>query len=103
MPADRRQTIRREMFAQLYRSACSVRALSQALGVSEKIVIAHIPHVARSAKARGCSLKIEPFCCRDCGFVFKRQRFDPPGRCPACKSSFIEAPLYRIVCQNREH
>jgi hypothetical protein len=42
-------------------------------------------------------LVIEPALCRHCGFVFEqRTRLAKPGKCPQCRRSGIEAPLYVI-------
>jgi predicted Zn-ribbon and HTH transcriptional regulator len=33
-----------------------------------------------------------------CGHVFEeRKRFTRPGRCPCCKKSHIETPMYRVI------
>jgi predicted Zn-ribbon and HTH transcriptional regulator len=40
---------------------------------------------------------VEPARCQVCGFVFKkRDRLTSPGRCPSCRSSRIEEPLFTI-------
>ena len=73
------------------------RELSQLLGIKEKEVYEHLVHIARSMKARNKRLSVLPFSCISCGFVFQeRLRFTRPGRCPKCKDSRVEYPLYRI-------
>ena len=76
----------------------TVRDLSQRIGIREKDVFAHLPHVARTAASMGKRLSIRAFRCLSCGYVFEdRKRFTRPGRCPGCKKSHIEPPAYRIV------
>lgn len=75
----------------------SCRELSQAVHQSEKEVLDHLEHLRASARARGLRLLIEPAVCRHCGFTFaKRTRLAKPGRCPECRRTGIEPPLYRI-------
>jgi len=91
-------TIRRQMIDLLSATAMSARDLSQALGIREKDVYAHLPHVAQSVRRNGSRLEIRPFTCLACGYRFTgRKRFTRPGRCPQCKASRIETPLYLIV------
>jgi predicted Zn-ribbon and HTH transcriptional regulator len=75
----------------------SARDLSQALGVREKEVYAHLPHVARSVQKDGMQLLISPVACLACGYRFKnRKRYTRPGRCPQCKATRIQTPLFII-------
>ena len=92
------QTKRQEMIDLLYEGEMSARDLSQTLGIREKEVYEHLPHIARSLIAQGKKLIILPFHCLACGHVFEeRKRFSRPGRCPRCKMSHLERPMYRIV------
>jgi predicted Zn-ribbon and HTH transcriptional regulator len=91
------KTIRQEMIRLLEAEARDARELSQILGIKEKEVYAHLDHIARSMKAKKKKLSVRPFSCLSCGFVFQeRRRFTRPGRCPKCKDSRVEYPLYRI-------
>ena len=91
------QTIRQLIAGLLSEKELTVREISQRAGVREKEVYEHLPHVARSAAALGKKLVVLPFRCLDCGFVFEeRKRFTRPSRCPRCKTSRLETPLYRI-------
>jgi predicted Zn-ribbon and HTH transcriptional regulator len=75
----------------------SARELSQAMGIREKEVYAHLSHIARSVTAQKKKLIIMPAECLECGFVFeKRKRFTRPSRCPHCKSEHIQNPVYRV-------
>lgn len=72
--------------------------LSKAVGVREKEVALHLNHIERSAAAKGNTLVIRPFECLSCGYEFKeRKRYTRPGRCPKCKGTHVENPMFRIV------
>lgn len=97
-PSPRIETLRRELRAVLHETPRTTRELSQALGVSEREVLAHLPHVARSLANSDERLAVEPARCLACGFEFaERTRVTRPGRCPACKSTRISQPRFSIV------
>lgn len=89
-------TIRQRIVQMLGERELTARDLSRKLGLSEKEVYSHLPHVARSL-GPGVTIISEPAYCRDCGFVFKdRERFTTPGRCPRCRSEAIVPPVYGV-------
>ena len=91
------ETIRQQMIAILIDKEMDARQLSQAMGIREKEVYEHLPHIARSVAAQNKKLVIQPVQCLDCGYVFKdRKRFTRPGRCPRCKKTHLDEPKYRI-------
>ena len=91
------QTLRQAMVELLSQAPRDARELSRRLHISEKMVYANLPHVARTAKTRGLQFIIEPACCLDCGYRFnERQRVTPPGKCPACRRTHLDPPAYRI-------
>jgi len=87
----------RQRIAQLLRERdFTARDISRIVGIREKEVYEHLPHVAKSLGNK-VSLICEPARCLDCGFVFKkRQRFTTPGKCPVCRSEAIVPPVYGI-------
>jgi predicted Zn-ribbon and HTH transcriptional regulator len=92
------KTLRQEIIRLLEDSELGTRDLSRMLGIREKEVILHLPHVAKSINAQGRRLQVSASVCRQCGYVFKdRRRFSRPGRCPRCKSTYIEAPYFKIA------
>lgn len=97
-PANRgARTVRQQIIDRLSQRAMSARELSQSVGISEKQVYRHLPHVSRSLKAGGRKLVICPFGCLTCGYQFReRKRFSPAGRCPRCHGSHLERPVYAI-------
>lgn len=94
---------KRRRIAQMLRDGeCTVRDMSQELGIREKEVYEHLPHVERSFGS-GVSLISRPAECLHCGFVFKkRTRFTAPGKCPVCRSEAISPPVYGIKASPRK-
>ena len=90
-------TLREKMIKLLEERPLDARELSGILGLREKEIYPHLEHVRCSLKARGQRLVVTPYHCRLCGFVFKRrEKLNPPGRCPQCKQGSIEPAGFRI-------
>ncbi|MDP2645248.1 MAG: hypothetical protein Q8P24_09935 [Desulfobacterales bacterium] len=71
-------------------------SLSKIIGESEKEIYDHLAELKKSGV-----LIVDPAECRKCGFVFEdRERVKKPGKCPKCKSTFIEAPLFSARPRN---
>lgn len=88
-------TIRQHLSLLLKSGPHTARDLSAAAHLSEKDVIVHLDHIRRSA---GRSFVIEPAECLACGFVFEdRRRLSRPGKCPRCRSTRINPPLFQII------
>ena len=93
-------TVRKQIIAELENAAGSApmtaRELSKTIRISEKEVIAHLEHVARSLHLPR-RLVLDPPVCNKCGFVFTdRQRFSIPSRCPDCRHEGIQPPAFTI-------
>jgi predicted Zn-ribbon and HTH transcriptional regulator len=89
-------TIRQKMIRLLEQETMSARELSKALSISEKEIIAHLDHAAKSVQPPK-RLIIEPSTCQRCGFVFRnRRRFSSPSRCPECRHEGITRPEFSI-------
>ncbi len=77
--------------------ANDAREISQQLGISEKEVYTHIPHIEKSLANTGKSVAVTPAACLSCGYQFKkRSRPEPPGKCPLCKNERIKKPRFSI-------
>lgn len=90
-------TVRQGMVARMMQAPMDVRELAAALEIREADAADHLEHIARSLRAQGRSLQIKPAYCRECDYLFrKRQRFTRPGRCPHCKSTWVQGAVYFI-------
>jgi predicted Zn-ribbon and HTH transcriptional regulator len=91
------RTVRQRIVELLGEQEMSAKELSQRLGVREREIYEHLGHIARSLAAKGKRLQVPPFACLSCGYVFReRERFTRPGRCPRCRESHIQTPVYRL-------
>ncbi len=91
------KTIRQELIDVLMDREMTAIDLSQEVGIREKEVYEHLPHIARSVASQGKKLVVEQPRCLKCGFVFEgRKRFTRPGRCPKCRETHIQNPSYTI-------
>lgn len=94
---ERTETVREALRKALREGPSTARDLSAAVGIREKDVAEHLAHLARSLGRRGERLVVEPASCLACGFVFEgRERLSRPGSCPACRSTRIDPPVFRV-------
>ncbi len=90
-------TIRRRMIDLLQQAAMTALDLSRAIGVPEKEVYRHLAHVEKTVAGQGGRLTFSPCACQACGFTFTaRRRLTRPGRCPRCRKSRIDHPVFTI-------
>lgn len=90
-------TIRQQIMELLESDDHDAREISQQLGISEKEVYTHIPHIEKSLAKTGKSVAVKPAACLACGYQFKkRNRPEPPGKCPLCKNERIKKPRFSI-------
>ena len=91
------RTLRQQIIHLLTDASMDLWSLSQALGLNEKEVLDHLPHIVKSLSAQKARLDVQPAVCRNCGFTFReRRRLSPPGRCPRCKQNRVEGPWYSV-------
>lgn len=97
LPVKPMQTVRQQITEFLTNGELDARELSKELGIKEKEVVEHLSYIARTLAVQGKKLAIRPAECLLCGYVFeKRQRFTRPGRCPRCKKSHLQSPVFYI-------
>jgi predicted Zn-ribbon and HTH transcriptional regulator len=96
-PQDRSQTPRQALAEALRAGPATARDLSRIVGISEHDVTAHLVHLARSLRARGQRLVIEPARCLDCGFVYaRREKPARPSHCAECRGTRLTLPEFSI-------
>ena len=99
-PEARSHTVRQDLTLALRAGPATARDLSKAVGASEKQVLDHLVHLAKSLRARGAELVMTPVECLDCGFVFShREKPARPSRCAMCHGGRLTLPEFAI----REH
>ncbi len=90
-------TVRQQIVSFLRQDAMTALEISQAVRVSEKDVYRHLSHIQKSMAGQGKKLAFTPCTCLACGFSFTdRRRLTRPGRCPRCRESRIDHPVFRI-------
>ena len=98
-PELRGATVRQTLLEILRRGPATARDLSRLAGIREREVAPHLEHLAKSVKAKGGSLEVEPAVCLACGFAFRRRerhRYTRPGQCPECRSRRISLPRFFV-------
>lgn len=97
VPAERHETIRKEILSLLLDQTLSAKDISAEVHISEKDVYEHLEHIGRSTHTTGHHLTVIPAECTKCGFIFKkRERLKKPGRCPVCREEKIQEPLFTL-------
>jgi predicted Zn-ribbon and HTH transcriptional regulator len=95
MRSQKMPTIREAMAEALEAQSYDLRELSKQFHIKEREALDHLEHIARSARPK--RFVVEPACCLDCGFVFKkRDRLRTPSKCPLCRSLSITPPRFKI-------
>lgn len=90
-------TIRQQIIELLETDDHDTKEISQLIGISEKNVYTHIPHIEKTIASKGKKLVKKPSSCLACGYTFKdRNRAARPGKCPRCKSERIRKPRFAI-------
>ncbi|RMF85333.1 MAG: transcriptional regulator, partial [Nitrospinota bacterium] len=72
MAAEENSTLRRRIIELLSGRTLSTRQISQILGITERDVLGHLDHVARSVAPKQ-RLVMELPVCRRCGFSFRKR------------------------------
>lgn len=91
------QTIRQQIISILQEAAFTAKEISGQVSIPEKEVYDHLQHIKKALPHSNMILKITPSQCRQCEFRFtKREKLKKPGKCPICKGSYIEEPLFSI-------
>jgi predicted Zn-ribbon and HTH transcriptional regulator len=89
-------TVRRDLVKILSLHPRSVSSIARELGLPRGDAEDHLRHAIRSAEAAGHTIIIEPARCRQCGFVFSRDKLSKPGKCPECRGTRLHEPQIGI-------
>lgn len=97
VPVEKHETVRQRIIFILEGQTLSAKEISGSVSIPEKEVYEHLEHIRRTVNTRDAHLIITPAECAKCSFVFrKRERLKKPGKCPMCRSEFIQEPLFLI-------
>ena len=66
------------------------------LGISKRDVADDIAHLLKSLERSDYDTIVTPAKCRKCGFTFEESKLKKPGRCPQCRSTWIEPPRVEV-------
>lgn len=90
IPQERTQTIRQAIVESVQVRPYSIAELSKKLSKSEKELVGHLEQLLSAKKIK----LIAPSCLK-CGYEFEgRKKVAKPGKCPECKGTFIDEPLF---------
>lgn len=87
---------RRELLKILSAQPRSVSSLARELGLTRGDVEDDLAHLIRSARAAGHRIVVQPARCRACGFAFDEDKLSKPGKCPACRGTWLFEPQISI-------
>jgi len=82
-------TFRKDLLKILTVQPRSVSSIARELGLKRGDVEDDLRHLIRSARAAGHRVTIEPARCRACGFTFGEDTLSKPGKCPACRGTWL--------------
>ncbi|HEV8359451.1 MAG TPA: transcriptional regulator [Candidatus Thermoplasmatota archaeon] len=71
--------------------------LAEALDADEASVLEDLRHVQRSLKRSGLALLMQPATCRACGWTGTGETPRSPGKCPACRGTWMQPPRFRVA------
>jgi predicted Zn-ribbon and HTH transcriptional regulator len=87
---------RKDLIGMLQNQPASLHELALLLEVTPKDVEDDLHHLIKSLRNLPYQAIIKPAACRKCGFVFHKDKLHKPGKCPACKGTWISEPLISI-------
>ena len=92
-----KQTVRQQIISLLSQEAHSPKELSQAVGVAERDIYSHLPHIARSLASQNKEFVVIHCRCLECEYLFdSRKRFTRPSRCSRCRGERIQDPRFSV-------
>ncbi len=87
-------TIRQEIVDLITNHPLDIRSISLILGISQKRIEENLEHIRLSYKDK---FQVHPAICAKCDFEFTNQRYTKPGKCPQCRSTWVDSPRVEIV------
>ena len=89
-------TLRQRIAMALEENTLDLGEVSKLFRINEREAVDHLDHISKSTRVK--RFVMEPACCLECGFSFKkRMRLSTPGKCPLCRSESISPPRFHII------
>jgi transcriptional regulator len=73
------------------------RELAEALEADEGVILEDLAHVQRSLRRSGLALLMQSARCRACGWAQGGEQPRAPGKCPSCRSTWLDPPRFRVA------
>jgi len=88
---------RKDLLEMLTVEPRSVSRIARELGLKRGDVEEDLRHLIRSARAAGHRITVVPARCRSCGFTFDEDKLSKPGKCPACRGTWLHEAQINIA------
>lgn len=90
--------LRRDMIPLLLHNPLRLSELASLRKAPLKEVLNDLQHLKKTLKrSRDYRFDITPAVCRQCGFAFATNKLSRPGKCPACRGTWIEEPVVQVL------
>jgi transcriptional regulator len=87
---------RKDLVELLRGSPRRLSELAKLFDVPPREIEEDLKHLSKSLRHTKFALIVAPAKCRKCGFVFGKDRFTKPGKCPLCHATWLNEPLLQI-------
>jgi predicted Zn-ribbon and HTH transcriptional regulator len=87
---------RRDLVTLLLDRSLTVQDLARDLDLRPRELAEDLTHLTRSLRRSPYRLIVTPARCRKCGFRFGEERLLKPGKCPACRGTWMTEPVLRL-------
>ncbi len=90
--------LRRDLIPLLLHNPLRLSEIASLCKMPLKDVRSDLQHLRKTLqRSRDHRLEMLPATCRRCGFEFASTRFSRPGKCPACRGTWIEEPVVQVL------
>jgi hypothetical protein len=87
---------RKDLIPFLSSGPVSVYQLARQLKSTPREVAEDLEHLIKSLKRSEWIVVLTPAECSKCGFLFEKAKLMKPGKCPACRSTWIQPPQLSV-------
>ncbi len=89
-------TARKHLIDVLLDNPATLSRLARLLEATPKAIEDDLVHLLKSLKHTDYRARVSPARCRKCGFIFDRAKLRKPGKCPACRGTWVSEPVVSI-------